>query len=162
GNNQRGDLPVKGMLLVAGACSGIAVGLLLGQNRNSAGDSSAEFQRAVLPVLAKNCFACHNQKLNTANLNLEIFRDSSLARQKPELWEKVLDKLSAGQMPPPPMAALGKSDLAAVTDWIGRLTGGSQPATPDPGRVTARRLNRVEYNNTIRDLLGVSVRPADE
>ena len=155
-------LPVKRMLLTAGACCGIAVGFLFGQSEDSAEDRAAGFQKAVLPVLVKNCFACHNQKLNTANLNLEIFRDAALAPQKPEVWEKVLDKLSAGQMPPPPLPGLGKAELAAVTNWIGHLTGGSQPATPDPGRVTARRLNRVEYNNTIRDLLGVSVRPADE
>ena len=64
------------------------------------------------------------------------------------------------------MAPLSASDVAAVTGWIRKLPGVSDASTSardaDPGRVTARRLNRVEYNNTIRDLLGVSLRPADE
>jgi mono/diheme cytochrome c family protein len=145
------------------ASGSLAVGLLVGQATNSAGDQAARFQQVVLPVLAKNCFTCHNEKLRTANLNLEIFGQAALAAQRPEVWEKVRDKLSAGQMPPAPMPPVSAAELAAVSTWIESVVGHS-PATanPDPGRVTARRLNRVEYNNTIRDLLSVTVRPADE
>ena len=64
-------------------------------------------------------------------------------------------------MPPPGSPTPPKPDVAAVTAWIekslGRPTGTSEPA-----RVTSRRLNRAEYNNTVRDLLGVRLRPADE
>jgi mono/diheme cytochrome c family protein len=141
------------------ACSSLAI--LLAQTTPTK-STAADFERSVLPVLARNCFTCHNEKLKTANLNLEAFRDFSLAPQHPEIWEKVLNKLQAGQMPPSPMPAPPKEDVAAVTRWIEALLGASLGATPDPGRVTARRLNRVEYNHTIRDLLGVSIRPADE
>src|SRR5262249_11686360 len=120
-----------------------------------------DFPKTVLPVLAKNCFGCHNAKLNTANLNLEVFKDPSLAAKKPEVWEKVRDKLSAGLMPPPPMK-LAPADSAAINAWIDSTIGAASTSAADPGRVTARRLNRVEYNNTIHDLLGVSIRPADE
>jgi mono/diheme cytochrome c family protein len=119
----------------------------------------ASFQKTVQPFLAKNCIGCHNEKLKSANLSLE----GASAAGQPEVWGKVLEKLSAGKMPPPGLPAPPKADIAAVTSWIEGLL--KQPASnreSDPGRVTARRLNRVEYNNTIRDLLDVAVRPADE
>jgi len=126
--------------------------------------STDEFQNQVLPVLSKTCMSCHNDRLQTAGLSFEPLRDAATAAQKPELWLKVLDKLNAGAMPPRPMAPLSASELAAVTEWIRKLPAAAagRTETADPGRVTARRLNRTEYNNTIRDLLGVSLRPADE
>ena len=119
-----------------------------------------------MPVLAKNCVGCHSDRLHSGNLSLEPFRDSAAVLGKPDVWQKVLDKLSAGQMPPKPAAPLAGGDLAAVTGWIRKLPGISETSASagpvNPGRVTARRLNRTEYNNTIRDLLGVAARPADE
>jgi hypothetical protein len=69
-------------------------------------------------------------------------------------------------MPPREMPPLAPGEAVAVMGWIERAYGLSaahrDPATADPGRVTARRLNRTEYNNTVRDLLGVTLKPADE
>src|SRR5260370_997197 len=123
------------------------------------------YQKTVLPVLSKNCFGCHNEKLQTAGLNLEAYRDSSAAVKQTNVWANVLNKVSTGQMPPAGSPAPSKAELSAITSWIEALLGKtSTPALPDgdPGRVTARRLNREEYNNTVRDLLAVSVRPGDE
>jgi hypothetical protein len=117
--------------------------------------NQAEYRNNVLPFLSKNCFACHSDKVRTANLSLEHGGGSAT------VWEKVLDKLSTGRMPPPGSPVPPKTDVAAVTAWIEKSLGHSD-ASNGPGRVTARRLNRVEYNNTVRDLLGVSLRPADE
>ena len=125
-----------------------------------------EYQQQVLPVLTRNCVACHNDRARTAGLSFESFRDAAAASQKPELWQKVLDKLGARQMPPSPAAPLSSLELEGVTGWIRSLpaiaAASADVATQSPGRVTARRLNRVEYNNTIHDLLGVTLRPADE
>jgi len=123
------------------------------------------FQKTVLPVLSKNCFVCHSAKLHTANLNLEAFRDSSAAVKEKDVWNKVLDKISTGQMPPRGLPAPSKTEVASVTGWIEGLLGKPiGPTIPDgnPGRVTARRLNRVEYKNTVEDLLGVQVKAAEE
>ena len=123
------------------------------------------FQKSVLPVLSKDCFGCHNDKLKTAGLSLEAYRDPSVAVKQSAVWANVLQKISSGQMPPAGMPAPTKAEIAAISVWIEGLIGkASVTATPDgdPGRVTARRLNRDEYNNTVRDLLGVSGRPADE
>src|SRR5579864_1781534 len=127
--------------------------------------SQETYQKTVLPVLARNCFGCHNEKLNTANLNLEAYRDGSVAVKQTAIWANVLNKVSSGQMPPAGLPAPSKAEIAAVTRWIDGLTGKSSARVVpdgDPGRVTARRLNREEYNNTVRDLLGVNIRPADE
>ncbi len=118
-----------------------------------------EYQETVAPFLAKNCYSCHNPKLKTANLSF----DDKLSSKDLGVWEKVLDRLSSGKMPPPGLPAPPKAEMAAVTQWLESLLGHSSGAPDfDPGRVTARRLNRAEYNDTVRDLLGVSLQPADE
>ncbi len=126
---------------------------------------AAEFQQDVLPVLAKSCLGCHSEKAQAGKLNLEPLRDPATTASHTAVWQKVLDKMSAGAMPPPTAKPLADTERAAVIGWIKGLPGmtaSTTPTEPVAGRVTARRLNRVEYNNTIRDLLGVAARPADE
>ena len=123
---------------------------------------TAEFQKYVLPVLSARCSGCHSAQLKSGNLNLEQFSNASLAPRQIEIWKKVRDRLTAGTMPPPPAAPLSKVESAAVIGWIDQIAGRATSGAIDPGRVTARRLNRVEYDNTIRDLLGVTLRAATE
>ncbi len=125
-----------------------------------------DFQQQVLPVLTKTCIGCHNDRSQAGGFSFEGIRDGAVAAQRQDLWQKVLDKLSAAQMPPRPAAPLSEAESGAVMGWIRKLpsfaASTNSDAIQNPGRVTARRLNRVEYNNTIHDLLGVSLRPADE
>src|SRR5262245_35690422 len=128
--------------------------------------TSDEFQQQVLPVLNRTCSGCHNDQAQAGGFSFGAIRDAAAAEKRPELWLKVLEKLNTGQMPPRPAAPLSAIETATVTGWIRKLPAvvasiGNDTAQ-NPGRVTARRLNRVEYNNTVRDLLGVSLRPADE
>jgi cytochrome c553 len=122
------------------------------------------YQQDAYPVLAANCVSCHSDRMQTANLSFEGVKDPAFAIQQTALWQKVFDKVSEGQMPPnKPMAA---SDLERLTGWIKKLPGitteaASVEESGAPIPVTARRLNRAEYNNTIRDLLGVTIKPAD-
>ena len=108
-----------------------------------------EYRQTVQPFLVKNCIACHDDKHRTAGLSLETYRND------PSLWTKVVDKIAKGLMPPPGAPQPSKAEIAAIIRLLDKPNG-------DPGRVTTHRLNRVEYNNTIRDLLGVSLHPADE
>ncbi len=145
--------------------AGSWAGLQLSRGQSPALSAAQAYEKDVLPVLAKNCFSCHNETLNTAGLNLAAFSHGADAVRQPQVWTRVLARLEAGTMPPSGLPAPGKVEAAAVASWINTLTGKSTgPAVPegDPGRVTARRLNRVEYNSTVRDLLGVHVKPADE
>ena len=107
------------------------------------------------------CFSCHNQKLRTAGVALEG-ADPAQASAHPELWERVIEKLRAGTMPPPGRpradAATYRTVASSLEDEIDR----AWAAHPNPGRIGAvHRLNRAEYSNAIRDLfaLDVDVKP---
>ena len=125
--------------------------------------AAPSFEKSVDPFLKSNCVPCHNAKLKVGGLNLEGYRDARSALKDREVWEKVVQKLRTGQMPPKGMPVPPAEEIASVTGWFetqfARL---DRDMKPDPGRVTARRLNRVEYNNTIRDLLGVDFKPASD
>src|SRR5437588_97852 len=94
----------------------------------------AGYAETVQPFLAKHCVSCHNAKLKVANLNLEAYpADASV-------WEKVLDKVSTGRMPPAGSPAPAQAEVAAVRGWIGK-TFGNAGLSGVPGHVTAHRLN---------------------
>ena len=123
--------------------------------------SNSSFEKTVQPFLKANCFLCHNAKLKVGGLSLEGYANPREALKDRELWEKVIQKLRTGQMPPKGRPAPAAEQVAQVTHWFElEFARMDRRMKPDPGRVTARRLNRVEYNNTIRDLLGVDFKPA--
>jgi hypothetical protein len=121
------------------------------------------FASSVAPFLAQHCTRCHGGKEPEAELALDKYRDSANIQQEVELWEKVYRMIEARQMPPSdepqPTGEEWQSVLTAITAEIERFDCTSERR---PGRVTLRRLNREEYNNTIRDLVGVDFRPADD
>jgi len=117
--------------------------------------AAPQFGSVVRPFVATHCAACHNAKMKAGALDLEV-----VGLEHPAVWEKVYDKLRAGEMPPAGRPAPRRAEVDAVMRWI---EAAFQPGLGiDPGRVTARRLNRFEYNNTVRDLVGVDLRPADD
>ncbi|HXG64883.1 MAG TPA: DUF1592 domain-containing protein [Blastocatellia bacterium] len=131
------------------------------QAQSSAGEDA--FAKTVQPFLAKNCFMCHNPTARAGGLDLKAYQSAAAVAADRDTWERVLQKLRSGEMPPEGMPRPDKSELAAVTEWIAKeFERAERLVEPDPGRVTARRLNRAEYNNTVRDLLGVDFRPADD
>jgi hypothetical protein len=139
----------------------LALGLLAAGIAQGADDTV--FTKTVQPFLTQYCLWCHNEKLKTANLNFQAWTNGEEAAKHPEVWNKTLDKLTLGQMPPGGLPAAGKAQLPAVKAWIEPvLLRGGLKRESGPGRVLARRLNRVEYNNTIRDLLGIHYKPADD
>ena len=122
---------------------------------------SSGFQSTVEPFLAKNCYGCHNAKAKVAGLNLQAYAGTTSLAENREMWEVVLRRLKAGEMPPKPLPRPNPEELHAVTSWMeSAFDSIDQHAKPEPGRVTARRLNKAEYDNTIRDLLALNVDPA--
>ena len=78
-------------------------------------------------------------------------------------WERVIQTVRSGEMPPKKRKAQPDTEVRThLVGWIERTLFPIDPSRPDPGRVTLRRLNRVEYNNTVRDLFGVDFQPADD
>ena len=106
--------------------------------------------------VTKYCQGCHNDRLKTGGLSLQQMDPSQVGRS-PETWEKVLRKLRAGMMPP---SGAPRPERAVIDDFAGRLeTSLDQYAAqhPNPGTVGLHRLNRAEYANAVRDLLGLQI-----
>lgn len=116
----------------------------------------------VFAFVQKSCVGCHNASVKSGDVDLKSLQTAKTFDQDREIWEKVVDKLKTGQMPPPGAPRPPEAATKSVTHWLetefDRL---DRMVKPEAGRVTARRLNRAEYNNTIRDLLGIDIRPAD-
>jgi hypothetical protein len=133
----------------------------------TAGLSSAaetrSFATVVQPFVRKNCSGCHNASLMSGGLDLMSRQAADFAGKDRDLWEKVARRVEAGEMPPKPMPRPKEADIQAFESFIhAEFDRADRNMRPDPGRVTARRLNRYEYNNTIRDLLGVDFKPAND
>jgi hypothetical protein len=121
------------------------------------------FDTIVRPFVADNCVPCHGFKKQKNGLNLEAFESVASLTDDHERWAEVVRKLRGREMPPEEEPQPPEHKRQAVAGWLAReLDRIDRLTPPDPGRVTARRLNRNEYNNTIRDLLGVDVQPADD
>ncbi|HEY1336373.1 MAG TPA: DUF1592 domain-containing protein [Bryobacteraceae bacterium] len=112
------------------------------------------FEKTVKPVLTNTCAGCHNAKLASGGLNIAAFTDPASIQANGDGWATILRKLRAGEMPPKGIPKPPQLD-ELITYVQGELDKAERNVKPDPGRVTARRLNRVEYSNTIRDLLAV-------
>ena len=121
------------------------------------------FDSLVRPFVAENCVPCHGYKKQKNGLNLESFESAASLTDEHERWAEVVKKLRGREMPPEEEPQPPEHKRQAVAGWLAKELDRIDKLTPpDPGRVTARRLNRTEYNNTVRDLLGVDIRPADD
>ena len=142
----------------------VSGGYILGQNAQSKEDqarSPLTYEQVVTPFVRQNCAACHNEKLKTAGLDLTSYHDVPSVLRDRDRWEKVIRRVRAGEMPPKGMPQPKPEAIAGVTDWIEQqFAEADRSATSDPGRLTAHRLNRAEYNNTVRDLLSINFKPA--
>ena len=124
--------------------------------------SAAGFAADVKPFLNTHCIACHNSKARTGGVDFEAFRDPESALSNPQIWERAAATLRAGMMPPKGLPRPPRAEIDKAIAWFRSQQGGANVRKDDPGRVTARRLNRQEHNNTVRDLLGINFRPADD
>ena len=127
----------------------------------------AEFQKVVSPILRERCYECHGDGAKKGGVAFDALTTSEQILHNPQLWLKVLRNTRSHIMPPPDEKQPTAAEQQALEQWI--KTGGFQldPSQPDPGRVTIRRLNRTEYKNTLRDLIGVdydadAMLPADD
>ena len=115
----------------------------------------AQFHQTVEPILKEHCYDCHGDGVKKGGLTLDTLTTEAQLLRDPALWLKVLRNTRSHVMPPPGESTPTAAQQSALEKWIVTGAFGLDPAQPDPGRVTVRRLNRTEYRNTIRDLLGV-------
>ena len=121
-----------------------------------AGVPEASGTAQVRAVLDRYCLTCHNDRLRTAGLTLDAM-DVEQVGEHAETWEKVVRKLRARAMPPAGRPRPDKATYAAVAEVLETALDRTAAANPNPGRTTTHRLNRTEYANAVRDLLGLEV-----
>ena len=120
---------------------------------------AAGFGQNVRPILTDTCSMCHNPRLASGGVNLAPYTDPATVASDRPAWEKILQKIESGEMPPKGIPRPSQAKMTALVHFVqGQFDKADAAAPPDPGRVTARRLNRNEYRNTIRDLLAVDYR----
>ena len=117
-----------------------------------------EERRAALvePMLADYCSRCHNDFDHVAGLSVEGLKAGDIAAgRNAESWEKILRRVAAGEMPPHSKKQPDPALRADIVAWLDEARARYVTANPDPGAAPVRRLNRREYANAVRDLLGV-------
>ena len=122
----------------------------------------AAYEEKILPILEDHCFSCHGESENKGKVSFDTFGSTEELMKQSGLWDHALRNVRAGLMPPAKKKRPSAEDLVTLEEWIKRGPLKLDPANPDPGRVTLRRLNRVEYRNTIRDLTGHDFRTDEE
>ena len=117
--------------------------------------AAAHFRANIQPILTEYCSDCHADGVNKGGVAFDEFKSDESVVTNRNLWLNALKNLRAGLMPPEKKARPSAEEMKRIESWIKYDEFGIDPKNPDPGRVTLRRLNRVEYRNTIRDLMGV-------
>ena len=129
-------------------------------------DASAtqKFDRDVKPLVGNYCLKCHSSEKHKGDIDLQQFVSATNVFQHPKSWEKVLEQLNSGDMPPrekPQPAPEERQRLLAGVNAL--LDAAAQARAGDPGPVVLRRLNNAEYTFTVRDLTHVeSLDPVKE
>jgi len=127
---------------------------------SAADDLDQVFQDQVRPFLRTYCFDCHSGARPKGDFRLDVFEHATdVATIGRKAWKQVQEKLLAGTMPPEKADQPSQADSDFTRRWAGDALATLRFSGPlDPGHETIRRLNRAEYENTIRDLLGVEFR----
>src|SRR5215510_4969064 len=107
-------------------------------------------------LLDQYCVTCHNERAKTAGLMLDKM-DLQHLSDNTETWEKVIRKLRGGMMPPTGRPRPTGDDTFKFVSWLENTLDTAGTAKPNPGRASIHRLNRTEYGNAIRDLLGLDI-----
>lgn len=132
------------------------------QSADKATTKAPSYDQVAKPFLAKHCLSCHGPDKQAGSLSFSKADANSLQDDRPT-WENVLLRVKHNEMPPKKLPQPSTDEKKAFLTWLEAELAKSACSGPiDPGRVTLRRLNRVEYNNTIRDLLGLDIQPAED
>ncbi len=121
--------------------------------------SVGDFDATVRPLLAKHCISCHSGEKPKGKLRLDTLPRSFADSATRDHWLEVVERLKSGEMPPKGKPRPAEKEVRALVDWLSpRIAEAEASAREAQGRVVLRRLNRVEYENTVRDLLGINIK----
>lgn len=119
------------------------------------------WQGEAKPILENYCYDCHGDGLSKGELDFDDFESIEDMIADRERWKRIRGHIDQQLMPPPDEAQPTRAERDLLVRWIDDAIFPVDPEHPDPGRVTLRRLNRIEYENTLEDLLGVQVKVRD-
>ncbi len=138
----------------------IGLGLVGGAALRGADDV---FVRDVQPLLKQHCLECHRGAKAKGGVNLAAFTNTASLYANPKLWETSVRQIEDRQMPPKDEDQPAEAARIKLAETLAHLLDNPAPefVVRDPGAKVIHRLNRTEYNHTVRDLLGVDTRPAD-
>jgi hypothetical protein len=135
-----------------------------------AASNAPAFTKDIRPLLQTYCFECHNPAKRRGGLDLEKIDKDATALDLAGLWDRVGERLTGQEMPPPKSRQPAETERQLLLAWVkhvaqsqvscDRLTQ-EQLTESLAGHTGTRRLNRAEYNNTLRDLFGVDLHPGD-
>ena len=125
--------------------------------------AESSFEQDVLPALQKYCVECHRGKTAKAGVVLTGYTNAAALYRQPKFWESVVRVVEEREMPPRDSDQPSEPERLKLLDGLIHQLDNPDPRwmVEDPGTKVIHRLNRTEYNNTLRDLLGVTNRPAD-
>ena len=128
------------------------------------------FQAGIKPLLNTYCIDCHNADKQKGDLDLSPFTSTEKAASDKEVWSNVAERLQGNEMPPPKSKQPTDAERVKLMTWI-RSFAPTEIDCSDAARekamnqvhggVMSRRMNRAEYNHTVRDLIGLDLNPAD-
>jgi mono/diheme cytochrome c family protein len=107
--------------------------------------------------LAKHCAECHGTAKAKGDFHIDRLNLNFADTSNRERWVSVLNRIESGEMPPKEKPRLPAKESRAAIEWIRDQVTATEKNRQTQGRAVLRRLNRVEYDNTIRDLLGVNI-----
>lgn len=150
--------PKQALLLIASASALCAAPLAAQQDRQ------AEFNAKVQPLLKKACYDCHGEMDPQADLILTKYKTPQQILEGRKVWLNAVQKLRDNEMPPAEgKVKLSKTERMLLIDWLTDATSDIDcRGSPEPGRVTLRRLTRYEYRNSVLDLTGIDYEPAKD
>ncbi len=148
--------PRRGYLRLAfSACGLLSVfGSIAATAKQAPSATLAVFRKDIVPILEDYCYDCHGNGSAKGKVTFDELSEAELMAHT-ELWYSALKNVRANIMPPVDKPQPSPEEVRQLTEWIKYSAFGIDPQNPDPGRITLRRLNRVEYGRTIRTLLGV-------
>jgi hypothetical protein len=122
-----------------------------------------DYSKDIVPLLSKYCYSCHGPKKQKAKLNLSLFKDVDSIQRKRKLWVTAHDLLKLNEMPPEEHKTQPtKAERQLLGQWIEYAINNIDCSKiKDPGQITIHRINRAEYNNSIRDLIGIEFNGAE-
>ena len=125
---------------------------------SSLGKDSSTFKNKVLPLLQEYCYDCHGEGAQKGNFAMdELIALGNFSKHSKE-WERVWKNVYNRNMPPANVPQPFDPEISAILSWIEEASFEHDPSKYDPGHVVLRRLNRIEYQNTVQDIFKVKIK----